>query len=79
MSIHTDRAFAKAKKNRAAASVSYARWHTLMGLSKRELAELVCHYAARCTDSYDDTILSDDLLLGEINGELDNLKANGIL
>ena len=79
MSIHTDRAFTKARKSGAAASYSRARWTALMGLSKRELAELVCHYAARCTDGYDDTIESDELLLAEINGEVANLKANGIL
>lgn len=79
MSLHTDKAFEKARRGGAAASYTSVRWTALMALSKRELAELVCHYAARCTDNYDDTIESDAALLAEIDEELATLKANGIL
>lgn len=79
MSSHTDRAFQKAAAKGAAAACSQERWGYLMSLSKRELAEMVCHLGAAATDSYDSTIANDALMLPRLRDEHEILKSNGLI
>jgi hypothetical protein len=79
MSIHNEASFQKARRNRAAAATSRERWKFLTDLSKRELAEIVCHLAALCTDSYDSTIFADDLLMARVQEEIDALRTQGLI
>jgi hypothetical protein len=79
MSIHNEASFQKARRNGAMAAHSRNRWKILTDMSKRELAELVVHLAALATDSYDETISDDALLLARIEEEREAFAANGIL
>ena len=61
MSIHTDRAFRTAQMKRAWAARNYADWNTLVGMSKRELAEIALHLGATVTgDSYEEALANGD-------------------
>lgn len=79
MSIHSDKSFSIARGKGAAAAFSYERWSALNAMSKRELAELVCHLAALATESYDETIADCDLLLARVTEERDALAAQGMV
>ncbi len=78
MSIHTDRAYAKACRNGAGAATTYATWNALMAMPKRELAEIAMHLAAICTDSYDSAI-ADGTALARVNEERTALRFNGLI
>lgn len=79
MSIHTWKSYNVAANKGACAALTPERWQFLTGLSKRELAELVCHLAALATESYDLTIRSDELLFERVNEEREALATNGLL
>lgn len=79
MSIHNEASFQKARRNGGCAAHSRARWKFLTDMSKRELAELVTHLAALATESYDETIQDDELLLARINEERSALASQGII
>lgn len=78
MSLHTDRAFDKAQPKGAAAARTYETWVELMGLSKRELAEVAIHLAALATGEYDEAI-TGDRALARIREERAALKRNGLI
>ena len=78
-SIHTYKAFCKAQAMNAQAAASYERWAFLTDMSKRELAEIVCHLAALATESYDETIGDDAALIARVIEERHYLVANGML
>ncbi len=79
MSIHTWKAYDKARRARAQAAHSPERWEFLTSMSKRELAEIVCHLAALSTDSYDAAIADDCILIDRIKAERDALAAQGMI
>ena len=79
MSIHTWKSYEIARGKRAMAARSKERWQFLTDMSKRELAELVCHLASVTTESYDETIMDDELLFARVNEELEALRGQGIL
>lgn len=79
MSIHSQKSFAVAQAKGAAAATTWARWNYLTQLSKRELAEIVCHLAALSTESYDNAISTDDLLIARIEEEREALAAQGMI
>ncbi len=82
MSIHTERSYQKALQLGASAAASRERWTELMGHSKRELAEALCHLAALCTGSYDEAIdagVRKDPCLERIREEFDALRAAGAI
>lgn len=79
MSLHQMNSMAVAARKGAQAAASFRRWDYLTSMSKRELAELVCHFAALCTDSIDDTLSSDDLLIARIQEERDALTGAGMV
>jgi hypothetical protein len=79
MSIHNEASFQKARRNGAMAAYSRDRWAFLTDLSKRQLAELVVHLASLATDSYDETILDDALLIARIKKELAALTGQGLI
>ncbi len=75
MSIHTDRAFNLACGKGAAAAGNYETWKTLMGMSKRELAEIAMHLASVCTGAYGEF----EPALTRLIEERDALKDNGLI
>lgn len=79
MSIHKHNSFKVAQSKGAQAAHSFERWQYLTDMSKRELAEIVCHLAALCTDSYDETLSSDALLIARIQEERDALSACNLI
>lgn len=76
-SLHTDRARFVAER-KGASAVRRERWDYLMGFSKRELAEIVVHLAAACTDSYEEA-LEGDGVMARVREEVDALKAAGAI
>lgn len=79
-SLHSDRAFAKARRQGAAAAASRETWDYLMSLSKRELAEVAMHLAAVCTDSYEGALADGGRgAVERIREEVEALKANKII
>ena len=83
MSIHTDRAYRKARQNGAASAISYGTWQTLMSMSKRELAEIAIRLGSLCADndSCDDALsgVGGQSALARVMEERDALKANGLI
>ena len=78
-SIHTYNSMKVAAAKGAWAAQSFDRWNYLNDMSKRELAELVVHLAALATDSIDETLQSDELLIGRIQEEREALAAAGLI
>ena len=80
MSIHTWRSFRVAESKGAAAAHNQETWAFLIGLSKRELAEIAMHLGALCTDtdSYD-LALFDGAALARVKEEHRNLTLAGII
>lgn len=78
-SLHSYKSMRVAASKGAQAAHSFERWNYLTNMTKRELAEIVCHLAALATDSYDDALASDDVLLGRVREEHDALAANGMI
>ena len=77
MSIHTDRSFNLAITKGSSAARTYETWKSLMGLSKRELAEIAIHLAALCSDEGYENSLMTDGALERVFQERDNLKTAG--
>ncbi len=81
MSLHTDRAYQKARAKGAAAAITYETWQTLMGYSKRELAEAAMHLAAQTTGRYDESCDDGNAevpsALAQVQEEMAALKSNG--
>lgn len=78
-SLHSHKSMEVARSKGAQAAHSFDRWNYLNSMTKRELAELVCHLAALATDSYDATLADDDLLLARVRQEHDALTAQGMI
>ena len=78
-SIHSQKSYRIAYEKRAQAAHTFERWDYLTSMSKRELAELICHLAALATDSYDDTLGDDVLLIARIEDEREALNLGGMI
>lgn len=76
MSLHTDRAFHTARDKGAWAASNYQNWNTLVGMSKRELAEIALHLAAITTDSYETALETGDAFR-RVMEERDALRNTG--
>lgn len=79
MSIHTWKQYEIAYRKRAQAAHSPERWQFLTEMTKRELAELVCHFAALTTDSYDEALGDDCILIDRIREEHAALSRQGMI
>lgn len=78
MSLHTDRAYHKAKSVGAASALDYDTWTALVAMPKRELAEIAMHLAAVSTGEYDDAILNGKALKRVLE-ERRTLANNGLI
>jgi len=79
MSIHTDRSFNLAITKGSSAARTYETWESLMGLSKRELAEIAIHLGGLCSDAGYDEAVQTDAALERVFEERDSLKGQGII
>lgn len=83
MSLHSDKAFHKARSLGASASRNRHIWECLMSHSKRELAEVAIHMAAAATGQYETALAGGDAdvisALERFQEEIDCLKSGGMI
>lgn len=75
MAKHNEASFRLAVRKNQAVAFSRKRWMILTSLSHRELADLVCHFAAHTTGEYEKVLYDDGALLARINEEIDELTS----